>query len=236
MSQNLITLTCYFEKFNYREAGQEYNGKYQKFDSVSALVSFPEIVLGSGVIVGPQKTWASLDTPKARGGKATDKQTINEAITAFQNGYQHALIWDGLFNVWGIEKGSPKHEVKFGFRGFRLSQERLAPLNRAVIQGKVVNHKPVVANPADPNMFRDASWLTVEDVYHNPFAEDKSKSWKVRPIPVWIPHQLRGSLDGKQVLIFGKFSTVAVVSAVPGSPVQTQPFVHVMAEELHVCP
>lgn len=236
MSTNVLTLTCYFEKFNYREQGKEYNGKFQKYDSVSALVSFPAVTLGSGIILGPQKTWASIDTPKVRGGKTADKQTIYEAIQAFENGYQHALIWGGIFNVWGVEKGNPKHEINFGFRDFRLSKEPLAPLNRTILQGRVVNHRPAQVNPADPNVFRAASWMTVEDTYHNPFAEDKSKAWKTRPIPVWAPQALQGSLDGRQVLVFGKFSTVAVTSAVPGQATQTQPYVHVIAEELHVCP
>ena len=224
MSQNLVTLSCYFEKFTWRKKGETYNERFQKFDSISALISFPDIPVGTGLVLGPQKCWVSLDTPsKGKGDtRVTDAHQVSEALGAFSNGYQHALIWDGIFNVWGQDKGKPKHELKFGFRGFRLSRDPLTPLNRAVIQGKVSSHP--------------APWMTVEDVYHNPFAKDESKKWNVRPVPVYAP-QLTGSINGRQVLVFGRFSAVAISApVVAGAPLQTQPYVHVLAEEIHVCP
>jgi hypothetical protein len=228
MSTNILTLSCSFRKFDWYEKGKEYRGKRQAWDSVRALVAFPSIDLGYGFVLGPQETWVAIDPPRIKRSEdgAVDRAVLSNTIDAFKNGWTNALVWNGMFNVWGGNKGQPKTEIKFRFQGFRLSQQPLAPLNRAIIQGRVSGHNT-------PQFF------FVEDPYLAPDPDDPKKQrkvWKVRHIPVWYPTPLQAPLNGREVLVYGKVSTLIVKSMIPGQPIQTEPYLHVIAEELHACP
>lgn len=216
MSLNVVNLSGQIERINWQPAGQQANGRFNKFPRLSALIAWADMhimVEGSQIVVGNQKTWIDLSVPK------TNPDQRVQGITAkHSQGAGSFLLSNGTFSSWAGNQGV-KFELKANLGDLDIGRQALASLNTAMVKAKVTSQQ--------------GPWLMLEERYLNPLEQDPNKRWKSRFIPVYCAQQF-ANLVGHDLLVIGKISVHTPVVG-QDRTVRMTPYLHIVASEIHAC-
>ncbi len=219
---NSVFLSGMVKRVFWAAAGSPKKGggvnKYPRLSAVIAWNNVPVIINGQQYILENQESWVSIGTPTLKGTSGDNRQCDNQKVEGFKAGaegqFPYVMLLDGTYHVWG---NPAKPEIKVGFWDVRTGPQPLPALNKVTISGRGGS--------------QNEQWLYVEERYHVPGRGPKS-GWQTRMIPVFLPRPM-ASLQGKQVVVFGALSAVALVGG--AGQFTTQKYLHVIAEEVHAC-